>query len=73
MDLGTVNLLARMQLAAKRRGATMRVRHASDGLLELIDFIGLSDVLCVEPRREPEEREDARRVEEERELGDPAV
>ena len=73
MDLGTVNLLARMQLAAKRRGATMRVRHASDGLLELIDFIGLSDVLCVEPQRKAEQWEEARRVEEEGELDDPPV
>ena len=73
MDLGTVNLLARMHLRAKRRGATLRVQNASDGLLELIDFTGLSDVLCVEPQRQPEEREDALGVEEERQLGDLSV
>ena len=73
MDLATVNLLARMQLAAKRRGARLRVRQASKGLLELIDFTGLSDVLGVEPKRQPEERKDAFRVEEERQLGDSAV
>ena len=73
MDVGTVNLLARMHLAAKRRGAMLRVRHASDGLLELIDFIGLSDVLCVELQRQSEQREEALGVEEERELDDPAV
>ncbi len=73
MDLGTVNVLARMHLRAKRRGVTLRVRHASDGLLELIDFTGLGDVLSVEPRRQPEEREDALGVEEEGQLGDPPV
>ncbi len=73
MDIGTVNLLARMHLAAKRRGATLRVRHASDGLLELIDFVGLSDVLCVELQRQPEQREETLGVEEERQLDDPAV
>lgn len=73
MDIGTVNLLARLHLAAKRRGGTLRVRHASDGLLELIDFVGLSDVLCVELQRQPEQREQALGVEEERQLDDPAV
>lgn len=73
MDLGTVNLLARMHLRAKRRGVTLRVRNAGDGLLDLIEFTGLSDVLCVEPQRQPEEREDALGVEEERQLGDPPL
>ena len=73
MDLATVNLLARLQLLAKRRGARLRVRQASAGLLELIDFTGLSDVLGVQVQRQPEEREDALRVEEEGELGDSAV
>ena len=73
MDLATVNLLARLQLLAKRRGARLRVRQASAGLLELIEFTGLSDVLGVQVQRQPEEREDALRVEEERELGDSAV
>jgi hypothetical protein len=73
MDLGTVNVLARIQLGAKRRGLTWRVRHASAGLLELIEFTGLSDALGVEPQRQPEEREDALGVEEERQLGDPPV
>ena len=72
MDVGTVNLLARMHLAAKRRGVTLRVLHAGDGLLELIDFVGLSDVLCLELQREPEQREQALGVKKERELDDPA-
>jgi len=73
MDLGTVDILARLHLAAKRRGVRLRVRHASAGLLELIEFTGLSDVLRVEVQRQPEEREQARGVEEERQLGDPPV
>ena len=73
MDLGTVNLLARMHLRAKRRGVSLRVRHASDGLLELLDFTGLSEVLCVELQRKPEQRKEARGVEEEGEFGDSPV
>jgi len=73
MDLGIVNLLARMQLAARRRGTTMRVRHASDGLLELIEFTGLTEFLCVEPQRQTEQREDPGGVEEERQIDDPPV
>ena len=73
MDLGTVNVLARMQLAAKRCGASLRIRHATGGLVELIEFTGLSDVLRVEMERQPEQREDALGVEEERQLRDPPV
>ena len=44
-DAVTVDALARLQLAAHRRGCQVRLRHASRELFELVDFMGLSDVL----------------------------
>ena len=40
---------------------------------ELIEFAGLSDVLGVEVRRQSKQRKQPSCVEEERELGDPAI
>jgi hypothetical protein len=70
-DLGTVDLLARLQLGARRRGSEVRLRHASAELEQLLDFVGLGGVLRVEAGGEPEQREERLGVEEERELGDP--
>ena len=72
-DLRTVEALARLQLVARRLGCELRVRHASADLCCLLELTGLSEVLGLEPRGEPEERKDPRRVEEEGELDDPAV
>ena len=72
-DLETIDLLARLQLASRRHGRTIRFLHASPALQGLISFAGLDAVLRVEPGREAEEREDAVGVEEERQLDDPAV
>jgi ABC-type transporter Mla MlaB component len=44
-DAVTVEALARLQLAARRYGCQVRLRHASSELLELVAFMGLSDVL----------------------------
>ena len=44
-DAVTVDALARLQLAARRLGCQVRLRHASDELLELVDFMGLTKVL----------------------------
>jgi len=72
-DAGTIDALARLQLAAQRLGLELRLCHASGELHELVAFAGLEDVLRLEPCREAEKREQPLRVEEERELGDPAV
>ena len=72
-DAETIDLLARLQLAARRHGRTLRLLDASPALVDLIAFVGLDAVLCVEPRREAEEGEEALGVEEEGELDDPAV
>jgi ABC-type transporter Mla MlaB component len=44
-DCVTVDALARLQLAAQRHGCQVRLRHASSELLDLVAFMGLSDVL----------------------------
>lgn len=44
-DAVTVDALARLQLAARRRGCDVRLRHASAELLDLVAFMGLTDVL----------------------------
>ena len=45
-DAVTVDALARLQLAARRLGCQVRLRNASDELLELVAFMGLTDVLA---------------------------
>ncbi len=70
-SLGEIDLLARLQLAARRCGIELRLRCFSDEVRELIAFAGLEEALGLEPRRQPEEREQRLRVEEERELDDP--
>jgi ABC-type transporter Mla MlaB component len=44
-DAVTVDALARLQLAARRHGCQVRLRHASNELRELVAFMGLCDVL----------------------------
>jgi ABC-type transporter Mla MlaB component len=44
-DAVTVDALARLQLAARRHGCQVRLRDASDQLIELVAFMGLRDVL----------------------------
>src|SRR3954469_21973070 len=72
-DAETVDALARLQLAVRRRGFELRLLRAPTELVCLLELTGLSEVLRVEPGRKAEQRENAVGVEEERELGDPAV
>jgi ABC-type transporter Mla MlaB component len=45
-DAVTVEALARLQLAARRRRCLIRMRNASDELRDLVAFMGLEDVLA---------------------------
>ena len=45
-DAVTVDALARLQVAARRHGCRVHLRLASTELVELVAFMGLSDVLC---------------------------
>jgi ABC-type transporter Mla MlaB component len=44
-DAVAVDALARLQLAAQRRGCQVRLRGATDELRDLVAFMGLRDVL----------------------------
>ena len=44
-DAVTVDALARLQLAARRRRCTVRLENASGELLDLVALMGLADVL----------------------------
>ena len=56
-DAVAVDALARLQLAARRRGAQVRLRGASQELVSLIAFLGLEDVVAeASPRAEAEDR-----------------
>ena len=44
-DAVTVDALARLQLAARRHRCQVRLRNASSELLELVELMGLRDVL----------------------------
>ena len=70
-DLGTIDRIARLRLDLRRRDVEVLLRHPSTELMELIHLAGLAGVLRAEPLRQPEEREERPRVEEERELDDP--
>lgn len=48
-DAVTIEALARLQLAARRRSCTIRLRNASTDLLELVAFLGLANVLPPRP------------------------
>lgn len=45
-DAVAVDALARLQLAARRHGCQVRL-HGSAELCELVDFMGLTGILCV--------------------------
>ena len=67
-DLTVIHDLARLQLCALRRGRELRFTDVSDELVALIELAGLSGVLRVEVRRQPEQGKQPGRVEEEGEL-----
>ena len=67
--LGAVDLLARLELAARRAGGRIRLRAPGPGLRALLDLVGLR----FQVEGEAEEREPALGVEEEVEPGQPPV
>jgi len=67
--LGTVDLLARLQVAARRAGGRIRLRDPDPALHALLDLVGLR----FEVEGQTEQREPALHVQEAVEPGDPAV
>ena len=45
VDLGAVDALARLQLEARRQGCTVWLRHACPDLIELLELVGLLQVI----------------------------
>jgi len=72
-DVQVIDLLGRLELAARRHGRTLRLRNASPALAALIAYLGLDGVLRLELEREAEEREEPLGVEKEGQLDDPAA
>jgi hypothetical protein len=80
-DAITIDALARLQLTARRLGCRVELRGACGELEDLLTLTGLLGVLtggglvssAVEAWREPDLREQALRVEEEADAGDPTV
>jgi ABC-type transporter Mla MlaB component len=48
-DLGAVDAIARLQVAASRCGWWLRFHGADGGLVELVEFVGLGDVVHLCP------------------------
>lgn len=67
--LAVVDLLARLELAARRAGGRIRLRDPDPALPALLDLVGLR----FQMEGQVEEREPALGVEEAVETGDPAV
>ncbi|MEU5079174.1 MULTISPECIES: STAS domain-containing protein [Streptomyces] len=66
--LAAVDLLARLELTARRAGGRIRLRDASPALVALLDLLGLR----FQTEGQTEEREPPLGVEEAVETGDPA-
>ncbi|MGI5137481.1 MULTISPECIES: STAS domain-containing protein [unclassified Streptomyces] len=69
VTLASVDVLARLQLTARRAGGRIRLRDPAPALRALLDLVGLP----FELEGKAEQREPALRVEEAVEPGDPAV
>ncbi|MGW5868049.1 STAS domain-containing protein [Streptomyces sp. NPDC055239] len=74
-DLATVDVIARLHLAARRAGGRIRLRNPSPALLALLGLVGLVELLglVVEMERQAEQREPPGRVQEAVEARDPPL
>jgi hypothetical protein len=72
-DLTTVEHVARLRLGLKRGECELGLYEPDEELLALLALAGLGGILGVQVQRQTEEREEPGRVEEERELPDPAA
>jgi hypothetical protein len=71
-DGASVELLARLELTARRSGRRLLLEGASPELAELLAFCGLTATLgLLRPVRQAEQREEAGRVEERVDRDDP--
>ena len=61
-DLRLVDDLARLQFEARRLGCSIWLRHACHELVELLDLVGLGDVVPVGPLQVGGQAEDREQV-----------
>ena len=52
-DLGAVDALARLQIAASRCGWWLQFHGANGGLVELVELVGLGEIMHLCPRCRP--------------------
>ena len=52
-DLGAVDALARLQIAASRCGWWLRLHGANGGLVELVELVGLGEIMHLCPLCRP--------------------
>lgn len=69
-DLGTLEAIAWLQLAARRAGWQLVLRNAPSDLAELADLCGLGEALGLQAGRQAEHREESGGVEEEGDAAD---
>jgi anti-anti-sigma regulatory factor len=72
-DARVIDRFARLQLEARRHGVRLRFVNVNQQLYLLIEFCGLTEALLVEAGGEAEQGEEPGRVQEERDLRDPAL
>jgi hypothetical protein len=53
-DLALVDRLLRLRLESGRCGAALALRDVPEPLRELLELVGVADLLGLEPRRQPE-------------------
>ncbi len=71
--VAAIDYLARLSLGLRRGGCKLWLASPSTELMELIDLVGLAEVLGVEVQWQPEQREEFGGVQEERELPNPPL
>jgi hypothetical protein len=54
MDLALIETLARLALECRRAGRELQLSEASPALVDLVEFVGLADVLPCMPEPGPE-------------------
>jgi hypothetical protein len=52
-DLGVMDALARLQIAASRRGWWLQIHGANGGLVELVEFVGFGEFMHLCPPCRP--------------------
>ena len=70
-DLGTLEAIAWLRLAARRGGWQLVLSHAPAELAELAALCGLDGALGLQAGRQPEHREEAGGIQEEGDAADP--